>query len=926
MKVAVVGTGYVGLVTGTCLAESGNEVTCVDNNPKKIDTLNGGGMPIYEPGLSELVASNRKAGRLAFTTDLTAAVKAARLIFIAVGTPQSDAGDADLTAVWAVAKAIAVALKSMPAGPPGSRVVITKSTVPVGTNQRVAEILVENGCPHVDVASNPEFLKEGAAIDDFMKPDRVVVGVRKPEVGEVLRELYAPFLRTERPFLVMTPESAEMTKYAANAMLATKISFINEMANLCDKLGADINDVRRGIGHDQRIGFQFLFPGPGYGGSCFEGGETLFVEEGGQVRTRTFEEVWQRVAEPARVVIGAGGSEIEDEAVVPDNLRVLATDLTTREIAAVSAHAFTRRWYCGSMVTIRTSMWRTLRVTADHPIVVWENGQSRIVPAHEVQPGDRIAAVTRLPAAPAPAPLNLIDLLTNTPLDPDVLVRPDDDSFTRQYPKYVAHIPATAIKHPVEIRDHNRMRLRLYRKLTHRGVLDVPPERLALYTAKGAATTVPAAIDIDADFVRLIGYYLAGGGIAKETGRAGAVRERIGFSFHENETEYIADVQRVLSRYGVKFAARTSTHATTTYTSSRVFAWLLRDVLGCGTRSEDKRLPAFAFALSDDLKRELLRGAFSGAGSVIPVKGGRNFVLEYGTVSRQLADGLALLLQSVGVVVSVAERWMNQSKRPAFILRVSGYQQLERLKGVFGDKHRARIETLLAGYERRIKQRGFDHIDGMALLTVRSVETEFAEQPVYSVETATGTVVVGSGLLVHNCFPKDIRAIIGMGRKVGQSMRMMQSVDDVNEAQKQVLFQKVKAHFGGQLSGKTLALWGLAFKPRTDDIREAPALVLIDALLANGVKVRVHDPEAMANVREQYGDKLDYYEKPYGALEGADGLVIVTEWQEFRAPDFEVMKRLLAAPVIFDGRNIYDEKAMAGYGFTYYAIGRGKRV
>ena len=442
MKVVVVGTGYVGLVTGTCLAESGNEVACIDNNPKKIDTLNSGGMPIYEPGLAELVARNRKDGRLTFTTDLPTAVKAARLVFIAVGTPQSDAGDADLSAVWAVAKAIALALKSEPVGPAGSRVVITKSTVPVGTNKRVAEILSENGCPHVDVASNPEFLKEGAAIDDFMKPDRVVVGVRKPEVGEALRELYQPFLRTERPFLVMTPESAEMTKYAANAMLATKISFINETANLCDKLGADINDVRRGIGHDQRIGFQFLFPGPGYGGSCF---------------------------------------------------------------------------------------------------------------------------------------------------------------------------------------------------------------------------------------------------------------------------------------------------------------------------------------------------------------------------------------------------------------------------------------------------------------------------------------------------PKDIRAILGMGRKVGQPMLMMQSVDDVNEAQKQVLFTKVSAHFKGDLAGKTVAVWGLAFKPRTDDIREAPALVLIDKLLAAGAKVRVHDPEAVANVREIYGDKIVYSDRPYGALEGADALVLVTEWPEFRTPDFEVMKRLLTSPVIFDGRNIYDEKAMATAGFTYYAIGRGKR-
>jgi UDPglucose 6-dehydrogenase len=442
MKVAIVGTGYVGLVTGTCLAESGNDVVCVDNNPKKVALLQGGGIPIYEPGLKELVERNARDGRLSFTTDLAAAARAARLIFIAVGTPQSEAGDADLTAVFAVADAIGDALKDVPPGPPGSRVVITKSTVPVGTNAKVAGRLAAKGCSHVDVASNPEFLKEGAAIEDFMKPDRVVVGVRKPEVAEVLRELYAPFLRTERPFLVMSPESSEMTKYAANAMLATKISFINEMANLCDRLGADINDVRKGIGHDQRIGFQFLFPGPGYGGSCF---------------------------------------------------------------------------------------------------------------------------------------------------------------------------------------------------------------------------------------------------------------------------------------------------------------------------------------------------------------------------------------------------------------------------------------------------------------------------------------------------PKDVEAIIAMGRHTGLPLKLMQAVDEVNDAQKQVLYHKVWTHFAGQLEGKTLAVWGLAFKPRTDDVREAPALTLIDALLKAGAKVRVHDPEAMANVREIYGDKIYYADRPYGALEGADGLALVTEWPEFRNPDFEVMKRLLTKPVIFDGRNVFEQKQMAALGFTYYAIGRGHR-
>jgi UDPglucose 6-dehydrogenase len=431
LRIAVIGTGYVGLVTSTCLAESGNDVIGVDKDAAKIARLEGGELPIYEPGLLELVQRNRREERLKFTTDMAQA-KDAQIFFIAVGTPPGKDGEPDLRAVWAVGDAIADVARE-------PKVIVVKSTVPVGTNRRLAErIAARSTIPH-DVASNPEFLKEGAAVDDFMKPDRVVAGVRRQEVADVLQELYSPFLRTERPFLSMSPESSEMTKYVANAMLATKISFINEMANLCEGLGADINDVRRGIGHDVRIGFQFLFPGAGYGGSCF---------------------------------------------------------------------------------------------------------------------------------------------------------------------------------------------------------------------------------------------------------------------------------------------------------------------------------------------------------------------------------------------------------------------------------------------------------------------------------------------------PKDVQAVLSMARELGQPAHLIDAVERVNHAQKQVLFKKIHKHFKGDLRQKTLALWGLAFKPRTDDIREAPALVLIDCLLAEGARVRVHDPEALANVRAIYGDKLTYCDRPYGALEGADALAIVTEWQEFRRPDFEVMRRLMRTPVVFDGRNVYEPKTMAASGFTYYAIGR----
>ncbi len=441
MRIAVIGTGYVGLVTGTCLAESGNEVVGIDKDGDKIAILESGRLPIYEPGLLELVERNRREGRLSFTTNLAQGIGPAQIVFIAVGTPQAADGAPDLTNLWAVADAVVDHAQD-------KKIIVVKSTVPVGTNRQLARRIQQRSSQNLQVASNPEFLKEGAAVDDFMRPDRVVVGVGwsgdRPTTGgaetaEAMRELYGPFLRTERPFLVMSLESAEMTKYVANAMLATKISFINEMANLCERLGADINEVRRGIGHDARIGFQFLFPGAGYGGSCF---------------------------------------------------------------------------------------------------------------------------------------------------------------------------------------------------------------------------------------------------------------------------------------------------------------------------------------------------------------------------------------------------------------------------------------------------------------------------------------------------PKDVNALIAMGRKVKSPMAMLEAVNQVNEAQKHVLFGKIREHFAGKLGGLTLAIWGLAFKPRTDDVREAPSLTLVEELLTAGASLRVHDPEAMANARKIMGDKVTYCDRPYGALEEADGLAIVTEWQEFRNPDFDLMGRLMRRQVIFDGRNLYDPHTVAGHGFTYYSIGR----
>jgi UDPglucose 6-dehydrogenase len=262
MRITVVGTGYVGLVTGTCFAESGNKVICVDREASKVQRLQAGEIPIYEPGLEELVERNSKAGRLSFSTDLVAAIDGAEVAFITVGTPQNSDGTCDLSAVLAVSKEIGQAMR-------GQLVVVNKSTVPPGTSRLVHDVISSNTSHTVHVVSNPEFLKEGAAIDDFMKPDRVVIGTDDDLAAELMSELYSPFVRTGKPLLIMDPASAEMTKYAANAMLATKISFINDIARLCEVIGANVSKVRQGMGSDRRIGPHFLFPGVGYGGSCF---------------------------------------------------------------------------------------------------------------------------------------------------------------------------------------------------------------------------------------------------------------------------------------------------------------------------------------------------------------------------------------------------------------------------------------------------------------------------------------------------------------------------------------------------------------------------------------------------------------------------------------------------------------------------------
>jgi UDPglucose 6-dehydrogenase len=273
MHIAIIGTGYVGLVAGTCFADSGNDVICVDIDARKIAQLQQGEIPIYEPGLEELIRKNTRDQRLSFTTDLPSAVSRAQVVFIAVGTPEGESGEADLQYVLKAAEQIGRAMRQY-------TVVVDKSTVPVGTADMVRETIARVSEVEFDVVSNPEFLKEGAALDDFLKPDRVVIGTESERARKLMGQLYAPFVRTENPILYMDTRSAELTKYAANAMLATRISFMNDIAALCEKVGADVDFVRKGMGADKRIGYPFLFPGVGYGGSCFPKDVKALVAKG----------------------------------------------------------------------------------------------------------------------------------------------------------------------------------------------------------------------------------------------------------------------------------------------------------------------------------------------------------------------------------------------------------------------------------------------------------------------------------------------------------------------------------------------------------------------------------------------------------------------------------------------------------------------
>ena len=913
MKIAVVGTGYVGLVTGTCFAESGHVVTCVDVDDKKIATLQKGGIPIYEPGLEELVRRNVKDGRLAFTTSYAEAVPTAEVVFIAVGTPPDENGEADLKYVLAAARQVAEHLGRY-------TVIVDKSTVPVGSGERVAEVIREIAKQPFDVVSNPEFLKEGAAIDDFMRPDRVVVGTSSEKARAVMADLYAPFVRAEQPVLFMDMRSAELSKYAANAMLATRISFMNEMATLCERLGADVDQVRRAVGADRRIGHPFLFPGVGFGGSCLAGTETVLARQGGRTRLVTLESLFDALAS------SAGGPVPDAAALAPRDLEVLAWN-ADGSTAFLPVQAVTRRLHEGEAIEVRTKTGRRVLCTPDHPFVV----QDRSGGPATVKRADELGTADWLPLAigesagcsSLPATLHLAPAIDLAGLEAEnVLVQPAEEESLR-----VAALGPRGLHRAIAPLGHPSGRHRIY-DVMRSGTFRLHEARAAGLSLRGASvftarngTRVPLEIPLDERFWRVIGLYLSEGHCS-----ADGNRRRLSWSFHPTRERDLADeVAGFWRSHGVKADVRRLTTTLAVSVSSRILASCLVDQLELGSDCYEHRLPDLAWDAPPEHRRALLSGLWRGDGSWSAVNGGPSVILEWGTVSPALADGVLRLLAGLGVVASQRVGRTAKSTVDTFWVRISGADQVLAMLDLVAPADRPGIRSLVARQRKRIAPTG--HVRGQgARVRVTAAERRPFRGHVYSLEVpGPHTFVTTAGLAVHNCFPKDVQAVMRMARHVGLDFDLLRAVERVNERQKRWLVEKATRHFGS-LGGKTIGVWGLAFKPKTDDMREAPAITVVEGLVGAGATVKAHDPVASSVAARLFGGRVQITDDPYTAAEGVDALCLVTEWNEFRQPDLARLKTIMRQPVLLDGRNVWDAKKVRAAGFTYYGVGRNPEL
>jgi len=778
--IGVIGTGYVGLVTAAGFAELGSDVWCVDIDAAKIERLRRGEVPIYEPGLEELLARN--AERLHFSTDIASALEHSRLLFIAVGTPPTYSGDADLSAVHAVVDAIP---------PAENRALVMKSTVPCGTGASLLRVFGEQGKDALGYVSCPEFLKEGSAVDDFLHPDRVVVGDDEGWAGDAVVELYAPL---QAPLVRTDVASAEMVKLASNAFLATKISFINEIANVCEETGADVVEVARGMGLDDRIGPKFLQAGIGFGGSCFAPGETALVRLHGRTSLLSFEQLWDRVSGASEIVdspeaLRAYGVGSSSQVLEPEGLEVLSWVRDEEEPRFQQVMALTKRPYEGELIEVRTKMGRRVRSTPDHP---WLVGDGRCV----------------------------------------------------------------------------RSEVKLAFELTTEDWVPLAGERESQEESGDVRYPLDAAIEVAG---------LTSGEVILRPPRA-SIEALVARPVAELDTAAIS-----------------------------------------GDRA---RLPDFVWEASADEKWALLAELWEGDGSWSLINGGPSVILELGTVSDELADGVLRLLGDLGIVASRRVGRTSRSTKDTHWIRVSGAEQVERAIALVPERDRVGALAAIAGQSKRIAPTGYRRFGG-GPAWARISDLRYVEHDghVYSLEVPySHTVVTSGGVTTSNCFPKDVDALKQLAGNSGYHFQLLTAVIEVNELQKRRVIGKLHKHLGG-LAGKRVALLGLAFKPNTDDMREASSLVLSARLHADGASVVAHDPVAEEQARSMVSG-IEFADSPLAAIEGADAVVLVTEWREFLELDWSTVATAMKGDVIVDGRNALDAEAVRAAGLIYEGIGR----
>ncbi len=899
--VGVVGVGWVGLVTAACFAELGHEVIARDILPEKVEALSRGEVTIHEPGLDEML--RRNAERITFTTEMSELLGRARLLFVCVDTPPTYSGDADLSRVRSVVEELSA---------DGGHVLVMKSTVPAGTGESIRRDL-----PGLAYVSCPEFLKEGTAVKDFMHPDRVVIGADPgdEEAAAAVAALYEPLggeiLRTD-------VASAEMIKLASNAFLATKISFINEIANVCEEVGADVGEVARGMGLDQRIGSSFLRAGIGYGGSCFDGGETLLVRDAGTPKLVSFEQLWE--------LAGGDAAAADGEALEPHELWAWSwvPGEATPEWMPISV--LTKRDYDGEMVEVRTKMGRRLRVTADHPLIVGDGRDDEvltIVPAGSVGEEDWLPLARGAGDGVAPHVHCTVGAIEDAIPASQVIVRPR--------PLEVRRLGARSLDERSTILDHPRGQAQRMGDIKRTGALRLTEACRAEMDLRGATlgtarsgTYLPERLEIGESFWRVVGLYVAEGHLSRDRGRGDAERARISWSFHPTKEEHLVEeVVDYWASQGVKATVFTTPTSRTVRVSSRILAAWWTDILDLGRNSYEQRLPSMIWEQSAEHRWALLSGLWEGDGSWSLVNGGPSVTIDFGTVSDALADGVARLLADLGIVCGWRRGRTAKSTKETHWLSVTGADQVERAIRLVPEAQRPWVVQLLERQRKRIAPSGHRRFgdSSMAWVRVSAISRERHRGPVYSVEVpGSNTVVASGGLVAHNCFPKDVSALKMLAGNTGYHFQLLTSVIEVNELQKRRVVGKLQAHLGSLL-GKRVALLGLAFKPDTDDMREASSLVLAARLQGEGAEVVAYDPVAS----ERAGELLESVElagSALDALQGADAAVLVTEWGEFAELDWAEVAGRMARPLLIDGRNFLDPAKLVAAGFEYEGIGR----